>query len=242
MKKKNIYLLIIILLAVCTIVYVICMKGNDREFTQFLQVYGSINYIEKEDNIITLGVISSQKLDAEPISLATDCNDVEIDNVEVRQGVSYRNKTLYFLNFNLHLSDHSNGDVSISSVVLNGREMGIGKLYFHREEEQNLFGDLQLNACDGAALGEGLKDYHAEIENVTNFDITVENIEIPYYLDADIYYSDTEETKEANLYTKNQVIDAKTDNYLTFDLSEGSINNQAQVYYVSPIITYECNG
>lgn len=235
MKKKAIIIIAFVIIA-ALFAAIITKRSNHNLQIEFLRTYGSINYIRGKDNTVSLAFLASNDFDTadmHSIGFSSPCLKGHVDSVN--KSINYGGVTLYYLNLSLDI-DSSCSELEVEDIVFNGERKELGKLTIYCVDD--IAQCLSLKSNLAASIGVGLKNYSAKYSNETDNTIILTNATIPNYENASIYYY-----SNGSLQVSQPPIMISPHDTLQICVEFQDSNViSADVYYVSPIIEYECNG
>lgn len=203
-----------------------------------LQIYGCLPYIENETTVTFAVLTSGDTLLSEDIcTLSFPGTNITASNVSCREDVSTPKGILWLIDAELRVElPCKDKEISITRVIYNQEEYGIGQLrliILPNARYENGF--LELKSSLGASIRRGLKPYHAEFENIGNDIIDTYDMIFPMYENVVNNY-------QADHHQNTAAILPGSHLYAEADFSDCQNPEDADCYYVTPILTYEYQG
>lgn len=242
---------IIGLTALATVAVVICIvmviasnKRNREAPVVFLPAYGTVQYNEDGDKTLSVAFLSGRDFrDTEgstPISVTFPDHSIFAKNVELVRSLECNGYALWYLNLDLEIdSTAGNAKTQVCELNMDGNTYPVGLLNIHTvNNDEKEAGHLTVNSCVAASLGLGAAPYHVELENTGTKTVEISGFSDDAYKGAKVTVQKNDDEIPVTLPVS---LDAGDTVQIDMDFS-GCNSEETVVYYVSPMVTYTCDG
>lgn len=213
--------------------------SSDKQELSFLQVYGGVNYESESPINLTVACISNNEttIEENDVRVAFKEDSIDVNNIKFEQAAKTLRYSLWYLTFDLNISSDIDSIV-VTDIIFNEKTYPIGQLSFNKVDDVNLWKNEQLDLKSHAvaSLGRTFANYRVVFENVSDYEICINDLYVEEYPQARPFYSINEEkTKGGEL--PSDTISPNDEIVLGLDFSN-YVNMDVDVYYVSPILIY----
>ncbi|MGN0484487.1 MAG: hypothetical protein ACI4HI_13150 [Lachnospiraceae bacterium] len=250
-NKKIISITAVVLLAIVLVggVGLYQAKEKNSKDCRFLQTYGSLNYVPNGENDCSLAFVTkgwTNDLADEELEFFVESEKINVTELQLSQTAKSGSYALWNLYFKYEVTDFNPGDedLCVSDVTLNGKKLSIGNLFLHAVEKRGSTDEIISLGSSVASSGTECSDFFAQLQNQSESVCNVKKVEAPHFSKvlADIVEGEGAISQNPKILKKPVALEAGKIYTMTLSFQQAELPENAQLYYASPILTYEKDG
>ncbi len=233
----------VVILTVWMIKVAVPNMRNQDASVRFLPSYGTVQYDQEGRKALSLAFLAGKNFrgaDSESTPIVEfPGQTIAAKNIELVKAVEYNGYALWYLHLDLEMdSTVSNAKTPICELDMDGNTYPIGLLNIHVIDSDEEADHLTMSSRAAASLGLGAAPYHVKMENTGTKALEISGLSDDAYQGAKVTVEKNDNERPTGLPIS---LDAGDTVWMDMDFS-GCNREEAAVYYVSPTLTYTCDG